>query len=204
MITIIDYGVGNINAFVNVYKRLNIRTKIAKSPEELIGAKKIILPGVGSFDCAMEALNKSGMRQKLEELVLLKKIPILGVCVGMQMMANASEEGDLDGLKWLDASVLKFDVEKIKFSTKLPHMGWNEVLTCNENLLFNNFEANTMFYFLHSYYFKCKNIEDTIAISNYGDNFTVAVNKNNIFGVQFHPEKSHQYGENVLLNFAKL
>lgn len=204
MITLIDYGVGNINAFANVYKRLNIETKVAKSVSDLDDAEKIILPGVGSFDYAMEKLNQSGMRERLDELVLIEKKPVIGICVGMQMMAAKSEEGDLQGLKWLDAEVVKFNPEKIQFSTKLPHMGWNDVSPSKPNPLFKGLENDSLFYFLHSYYFKCNNQENSIATSDYGEEFTSAVNNANIFGIQFHPEKSHRYGEMLLNNFANL
>ena len=202
MITIIDYGVGNIFAFQNVYKRLNIPTKIAKNISDLTSAKKIILPGVGAFDYAMYRLNASGMREKLDELVLDKKVPVLGICVGMQMMGNKSDEGVMEGLKWIDADILKFDESKIKQRTKLPHMGWNNVVKTKNNILFDELDENAIFYFLHSYYFKCNHQDDIIATTEYGISFTSAVNVNNIFGIQFHPEKSHRYGEQLLNNFA--
>jgi len=202
MITIIDYGVGNIFAFQNVYKRLNIPTKIAKNISDLASAKKIILPGVGAFDYAMHSLNDSGMREKLDELVLDKKVPVLGICVGMQMMGNKSDEGVMEGLKWIDADILKFDETLIKQRTKLPHMGWNDVVMTKNNILFNELDENAIFYFLHSYYFKCHQQNDVIATTEYGIPFTSAVNVNNIFGIQFHPEKSHKYGEQLLNNFA--
>ncbi len=204
MITLIDYGVGNIFAFQNVYKRLDIQTKIAKTVEDLEEVEKLILPGVGAFDYAMGQLNASGMRQKLDELVLIKKIPIIGICVGMQMMGNKSEEGNSEGLKWIDADILKFDENLINQRTKIPHMGWNDVSPINEHPLFKGLEKNAIFYFLHSYYFKCNKKEDSIAISDYGIPFTSAVNSNNVYGIQFHPEKSHQYGEKLLHNFAKI
>ena len=204
MVTIINYGVGNINAFINAYKRLNIETRVAKTVLDLNDVQKIILPGVGSFDYAMQKLNESGMRARLDELVLEEKIPILGICVGMQMMANRSEEGKLDGLKWIDAEVLKFDSDKIKFATKIPHMGWNDVTASRSNQLFSNIEKENLFYFLHSYYFKCSNDGDSIATSEYGGLFTSAVNRDNVYGIQFHPEKSHHSGEKVLNNFANL
>jgi glutamine amidotransferase len=204
MITLIDYGVGNIFAFQNVYKRLDIQTKIAKTVEDLEDVEKLILPGVGAFDYAMGQLNASGMRQKLDELVLIKKIPIIGICVGMQMMGNKSEEGNSEGLKWIDADILKFDENLINQRTKIPHMGWNDVSPINEHPLFKGLEKNAIFYFLHSYYFKCNKKEDSIAISDYGIPFTSAVNSNNVYGIQFHPEKSHQYGEKLLHNFAKI
>jgi len=204
MVTLIDYGVGNIFAFQNVYKRLNIATKIAKKWQDLVNAEKLILPGVGSFDYAMSQLNASGMRDILDELVIKEKVPVIGICVGMQMMGNRSDEGKLQGLKWIDADILKFDEILIKHRTKLPHMGWNDVTPVVENSLFTGLEKDAIFYFLHSYYFKCNNPSHIIAISDYGISFSSAVNYKNIYGIQFHPEKSHQYGEKLLYNFAKL
>lgn len=204
MITIIDYGVGNINAFVNVYKRVNVQTKIAKTAADLEDAQKLILPGVGHFDHAMSELIKSGMREKLDELVMVQKVPIIGICVGMQMMANSSEEGKLEGLKWIDATVKKFDETKIKQVTRLPHMGWNDVHPLISNPLFAGLEKEALFYFLHSYYFECNNATDILATSEYGGEFTCATHHENVYGIQFHPEKSHHYGETLLHNFAKL
>ncbi|TDE51295.1 imidazole glycerol phosphate synthase subunit HisH [Flavobacterium sp. GT3P67] len=204
MITLIDYGVGNIFAFQNVYKRLDIPTKIAKTAADLEDAEKLILPGVGAFDYAMAQLNCSGMREKLDELVLDKKIPIIGICVGMQMMGNRSDEGTSEGLKWIDADILKFDERLIQQRTKLPHMGWNDVKPVMSHPLFVGLEEDAIFYFLHSYYFKCNKREDSIAISDYGIPFSSAVNSDNVYGIQFHPEKSHQYGEKLLHNFAQL
>lgn len=204
MITLIDYGVGNIYAFQNVYKRLNIPTKIAKKKEDLANAKKLILPGVGSFDYAMTQLNASGMREKLDELVLEKKVPVIGICVGMQIMGNRSDEGKLEGLKWINSEILKFDENLIQQRTKLPHMGWNDVDPINSHPLFIGLEKDAIFYFLHSFYFKCKNETESIAVSNYGISFSSAVNRENIYGIQFHPEKSHQHGEKLLHNFANL
>lgn len=204
MITLIDYGVGNIDAFANVYKRLNVETRVAKSRADLEHVEKIILPGVGSFDYAMERLNQSGMRERLDELVLINKIPVIGICVGMQMMGNKSDEGSSEGLKWIDADIIKFDPKNINFITKLPHMGWNDVVPTKQTKLFTSLEKDSLFYFLHSYYFKCNNIKDSIAVAEYGDFFTCAVNHENIYGIQFHPEKSHHYGEVLLNNFAKL
>lgn len=204
MITLIDYGVGNIFAFQNVYKRLDIPTKIAKTAADLEDAEKLILPGVGAFDYAMAQLNFSGMRQKLDELVLEKKIPIIGICVGMQMMGNRSDEGTSEGLKWIDADILKFEERLIQHRTKLPHMGWNDVKPVKSHPLFEGLEEDAIFYFLHSYYFNCNKQENSIAISDYGIPFSSAVNFNNVYGIQFHPEKSHQYGEKLLHNFAQL
>lgn len=204
MITLIDYGVGNINAFVNVYKRVDVPVKIAKNKEDLIGATKLILPGVGHFDHAMTQLNNSGMRDTLDELVLINKVPVIGICVGMQMMANNSDEGNMEGLKWIDASVRKFDETKIHQVTRLPHMGWNDVKPVKDISLFNGLENDAIFYFLHTYYFECNNTQDIMAITEYGEEFASAAHHENIYGIQFHPEKSHSYGEILLHNFAKL
>jgi len=204
MITIIDYGLGNINAFQNAYKRLNISSKIAKSKDDLNSTSKIILPGVGSFDYAINLLNNSGMREKLDHLVLIEKVPVLGICVGMQIMGTKSEEGICQGLNWIQGDVLKFDETLIQHRTKLPHMGWNEIKVSHDNPLLSGFTKNNFFYFLHSYYFKCNYKINSIAISNYGFDFTSVVNSKNIFGVQFHPEKSHSNGEKLLKNFALL
>lgn len=204
MITLIDYGVGNINAFVNVYKRVDVPVKVAKNAQDLEGAQKLILPGVGHFDHAMSQLNNSGMRTKLDELVLEKKIPVIGICVGMQMMGNYSDEGNLEGLKWIDASVKKFDETKINQVTRLPHMGWNDVKPKKDVALFKGLEKDAIFYFLHTYYFECNNPDDIMAVSDYGIEFACAAHHENKYGIQFHPEKSHQYGEMLLHNFAKL
>ncbi|MBB4806182.1 glutamine amidotransferase [Chryseobacterium defluvii] len=204
MITIIDYGVGNINAFVNVYKRVDVPVKIARAKEDLEDAQKLILPGVGHFDHAMTQLNNSGMRDKLDDLVLDKKIPVIGICVGMQMMANNSDEGKLHGLKWIDATVKKFDEAKINQVTRLPHMGWNDVKPVKDIELFKGLENDSIFYFLHTYYFHCNNAEDIMAVTEYGGEFASAAHHENKYGIQFHPEKSHHYGEILLHNFAKL
>ena len=204
MITIIDYGLGNIKAFVNVYDRLNIQTKIAHKAEDLKDATKIILPGVGAFDYAMSQLNASGMRDELDKQVLGNKVPVVGICVGMQMLAKSSDEGKLPGLGWIDGKVKLFDENRIQFKTLLPHMGWNSIQPLRNNKLLDNITEQTRFYFLHSYYFICNQEEDIISNTEYGITYASAVNKNNIYGIQFHPEKSHSGGIQLLHNFAKL
>jgi len=204
MITIIDYGLGNIHAFTNVYKRLNIETRVACKKNDLKEATKLILPGVGAFDHAMIMLNKSGMRETLNELVLVKRIPIIGVCVGMQILGKYSDEGTLPGLGWIDGIVKKFDASMIIFKTHLPHMGWNNIKTNGSNPLFYNLNSTARFYFLHSYYFQCVNQSEVISTTDYGITYASAINSNNIFGVQFHPEKSHSNGIQVLNNYSRL
>jgi len=204
MITIIDYGLGNIRAFANVYERLNIKTKIARKKEDIKGAIKIILPGVGAFDYAMSQLNASGMREELEKQILGNKIPVVGICVGMQMLAKSSDEGNLPGLGWIDGKVKIFDTTLIPYTTRLPHMGWNSIKPVNNCHLLSGFSDQSRFYFLHSYYFVCNDEEDIISTTDYGITYASAVNKDNIYGIQFHPEKSHANGIQLLQNFANL
>lgn len=204
MLTIVDYGVGNISAFLNIYKQLNIPAKTAKTASELEGATKIILPGVGHFDYAMKKFIESGMREKVDHLVKVEKKPVIGICVGMQMMANRSDEGDMQGLGWIDAEVHKFSSEKMNVNLPLPHMGWNNIEIIRNTPLLLNLGEIPRYYFLHSYYFDCKDKQDEIAEANYGFPFTCAANHDNVYGVQFHPEKSHHFGIQLLKNFAEL
>lgn len=204
MIYIIDYGLGNIKAFENVYKKLNIPVGIARNADEVLSATKLILPGVGSFDYAMTMLNESGLRHAIEYKVLVEKIPIIGICVGMQMMADNSEEGVLPGLGWIKGQVKLFDEKPIRFNTKLPHMGWNNIEIMHEDCLLDGLDNSSRFYFLHSYYFTCEESDKILAISDYGERFTCVINQNNIYGIQFHPEKSHSNGIRLLKNFSKL
>jgi imidazole glycerol-phosphate synthase subunit HisH len=204
MISIINYGLGNIKAIQNVYSKLSIPTRVVSDTNELCNSEKLILPGVGAFDYAMQKLKSSGMYDCINELVMEKRIQVLGICVGMQMLTKSSEEGVLPGLGWIDAVVKKFDVAKFNVKIQLPHMGWNDVESITENPLFDGLNKGARFYFLHSYHVVCNNEEDAIAKSNYTGDFVCAVNYKNIYGVQFHPEKSHQYGVKLLENFARI
>lgn len=204
MITIVDYGIGNINAFLNIFNELGIQCKLASSSEQLNNVSKLILPGVGHFDFAMQKLNNSGMVEKLNTLVLVEKIPVLGICVGMQMMANESDEGTLKGLGWIDAKVKKITFSTNEVNTILPHMGWNTITVLNNNKIVQDFNKTEDFYFLHSYYMHCTNTENVIAHSFYGIEFACLVQNENIYGIQCHPEKSHQIGIKLLNNFANL
>jgi imidazole glycerol-phosphate synthase subunit HisH len=166
--------------------------------------KQVILPGVGSFDHAMISLQKSGMKEKLGELVLEEKLPVIGVCVGMQMLANSSDEGVLPGLGWIEGRVKKFDHSN-NTNLPLPHMGWNSLnIKSNNNRILLNFDKNPRFYFLHSYYFESKNKKNVIATTTYGEEFDCVVNYENIYGIQCHPEKSHHNGVQLLKNFGEL
>ena len=202
MITIIDYGLGNVLAVVNVYKRLNIPVAVAKSADDLTNATKLILPGVGSFDHAIEQFDQSGMRRTVEQLVLRQGMPVLGICVGMQMLAESSDEGALPGLGWIEGKVKKFDVAKMPRGIYLPHMGWNDVKPVVDGSLFKGMELDARFYFLHSYYFECNQQADVLAVTDYGGLFSCAARHGNVYGVQFHPEKSHHFGSQLLKNFA--
>lgn len=202
MITIINYGCGNIRAFLNVFTRLNIPVVVATTVEEVLNASRIILPGVGSFDFVMQSFNKSGFREAVEKKILGEKVPVLGVCAGMQIMGDSSEEGKEKGLSWIPGKVRHFDVTQIPFKTKVPHMGWNEI-SPKKTLLFKDIKSGSRFYFVHSYFFEATNESNILATSDYGLEFSAAINKENIYGVQFHPEKSHMNGMKLLENFAK-
>lgn len=204
MITIIDYGSGNINAIGNIYDNLKVPYKIAKTPEAVIGADKLFLPGVGAFDETISKLDETGFRLVLDTEVLYNKVPIIGICVGMQILAESSEEGELPGLGYIKGRVKKLDEKFLVDKPKLPHLGWNTITLTQPNPLFEKIDPDVGFYFLHTYYFDCSDPVDIIASTHYGKSFASAVNRDNIFGVQFHPEKSHQNGIQLLHNFAKI
>jgi glutamine amidotransferase len=203
MIALVDYGLGNIQAFANIYRRLGIEAYPARTMADLRRSSRIILPGVGAFDWAMTRLQESGLREALDEEVLEAKKPVLGICVGMQMMARASEEGVIPGLGWIDATVVKFDTRLFEGKTHLPHMGWNDVIPVISNGLFTGLDT-PMYYFLHSYFMSPDREENILSISNYGVRFTSSVRSGNVYGTQFHPEKSHHWGVQLLKNFAEL
>lgn len=204
MIGIIDYGSGNVHAISNIYKKLNIPHVITADSNELEKASHLILPGVGAFDETMRVLNESGLKNFLNEMVLVKEKPIMGICVGMQLLAERSEEGMLAGFGWIKGQVKKFNPSKLTTKPYLPHLGWNTVSMQNNHAVFNNIDQKQGFYFLHSYYFECASKDDVLGITEYGDSFASAVNRQNIFGMQFHPEKSHQNGIELFRNFAKI
>lgn len=204
MIGIIDYGSGNVQAIATIYKNLNINYQVITKPEDLVKADKLILPGVGAFDATMQQLIDSGLKDKLNELVLGKKVPVLGICVGLQVMGYKSEEGNLPGLGWIAGKVSRFDENKIKFKPKLPHMGWNTINDVQNHKLFEGIDLDFGFYFVHSFYFECEEEQNILTTSNYGGKFTSSIYANHIFGTQFHPEKSHGNGVQLFKNFAEL
>lgn len=203
MIAILGYGLGNVKAFANIYKGLNIPFCVAEDRAALAAADRIILPGVGSFDHAMIRLRGSGLFETLEEAVIGKGKPVLGVCVGMQMLARSSEEGGEPGLGWIDGEVTKIRFPEGVPAGLLPHMGWSTITSRAEDPLLDGLDDELGFYFLHSYRFVCKDPADVIATADYATPFHCAVRRGHIQGVQFHPEKSHHNGTRLLKNFAE-
>lgn len=203
MIGILDYGLGNILAFENMYKRLHHPTRVVRQPADLGGITKLILPGVGAFDHAMVQFNQSGLRPAVEELIFKKQVPVLGICVGMQMLADSSEEGTLPGLGWIKGKVTRIAASGGTGRVRLPHMGWNDIMVAGHPFLFRGLETDARFYFLHSFYFAQQQEEDVLASVEYGTRFTCAVGRGQVMGVQFHPEKSHRFGARLLQNFAE-
>lgn len=205
MIRIVDYGVGNIQAFMTMFKRLGISAERARSATELTGATRLILPGIGAFDHAMQLLNNSGMRPTLENLVQAQGVPVLGVCVGMQMLAAGSDEGALPGLNWVPGRVKAFATTPQSASLPMPHMGWNDLKYREGTKLFRyGLEPEPRFYFLHSYYFDAEDKSHVAATAHYGLDFDAVVSRSHIHGIQCHPEKSHHWGAQLLKNFAEL
>tara|TARA_E500000178_G_C17007541_1_gene748910 strand:- start:120 stop:731 length:612 start_codon:yes stop_codon:yes gene_type:complete len=203
MIGIIDYGLGNINAISNIYNKLKIQNIIISSPKDFDKSEKFILPGVGAFDSAMTLLNKSNFILEIQRQIFEKNKKILGICVGMQIFAKNSSEGKNSGLRWINADVRKINSEN-QNNLRLPHMGWNSIKITNNDLLLSGLEEDEYFYFCHSYYFNCVNQKNILAETNYGHEFPCVIKNDNIYGIQFHPEKSHDSGLKILKNFAQL
>ncbi|WP_338617701.1 imidazole glycerol phosphate synthase subunit HisH [Pigmentiphaga sp. CHJ604] len=201
MIVIIDAEFGNIRSVGNMLLACGHQFEIATSPAQAINATKFILPGVGAFDHGMQQLHKGGWSDFLHEAVIDKKTPILGICLGMQLMCTQSEEGQLPGLGWVDASVQRFRFMKDS-QHKVPHMGWNRVSVVRPNPLISETDSQR-FYFVHSYFIACSEEEVVIGKTEYGNSFVSSFQKNNIYGVQFHPEKSHRFGMALMKNFAE-
>jgi len=207
MISIIDYGVGNLGSVKNMLKFLNIESKIITTAEELSTATKIILPGVGSWDNGVAKLTESGLLSVLNKRVLSDKVPVLGICLGMQILLDASEEGELAGLGWIPGEVKKFyftPEQQTANKLRIPHMGWNVTHNKKQTALTQLNDDETRYYFVHSYHAEVANKHHALMTCNYGYEFTCAIHKDNIWGVQFHPEKSHKFGMALMKSFAEL
>lgn len=200
MITIIDYGMGNLRSVQKVFERLNIQVQITSNHTEILKANKLLLPGVGHFKNGIKKLEETGLKEILNQVVLIKKIPIMGICLGMQLMTKSSAEGDVEGLGWIDAETRKFSFNDKQL--KIPHMGWNQVDVKKRTVMSNLITADDVFYFVHSYFVTCNNNEDVLFQSDYGQCFVSGFEKENIVGVQFHPEKSHNSGLRLIQNFS--
>ncbi len=201
MIAILDYGIGNLKSIYNMFKKVGVQSVITSDIETIKKADKYLLPGVGSFDHGINSLRKASFFKTLEIEVQEKKKPILGICLGMQLLTNSSEEGKEDGLGWVDAKTIKLDLEDKNLS--VPHMGWNKTKPVNTNNLFKNLGDNR-FYFVHSYHVVCNDEQNILATASHGQTFSCSIHKDNIYGVQFHPEKSHKFGMQLLKNFGEI
>ncbi len=205
MITIVDYGMGNLGSIKNMFKYLGVESTIQSDVDKIKRASKILLPGVGSFDTAMQKINRGDLREVLDEKALKEQVPILGICLGMQLLTKNSEEGELDGLGWIDAKSISFK-DRVDSQLKIPHMGWNIVRKNQKSKLTEGFELfdESRFYFVHSYFVRVEDEKNSILKTEYGVEFDSAIQKDNIFGVQFHPEKSHKFGMKLFENFARI
>jgi glutamine amidotransferase len=203
MITIVDYGMGNLHSVKRKLQKLGANVSISSNPEEIVNATKLILPGVGHFGKAMEKMNATGIRNALDQAVIERRAPVLGICLGMQLMAKTSEEGLEQGLGWFDAEVVRLEVkDSLRF--KIPHTGWNTVVFKKEDSLFKGLGQNPEFYFVHAYHFKTSDPRDILTNTMYENTFVSSVSRDHIYGVQFHPEKSHDTGIMLLENFIRL
>jgi len=203
MITIINYGLGNLGSVQNMLKRIGAPCKITSDLKEIEEAEKILLPGVGAFDSAIQKIDELNLRSVLVHKAKVDKIPFLGICLGMQLLTRSSEEGILSGLDLVPAKTIKFKFENTS-NLKIPHMGWNYVTQNTPSKLTEGFTADHRFYFVHSYKVVCDNPTNSILKTNYGGDFDSAIQNENVYGTQFHPEKSHKYGMHLLTNFSKI
>ena len=204
MIVIIDYGMGNIGSIENMLVKIGARVKVSSQVSDIVAARKLILPGVGAFDNGITKLRELGLVDLLQARVVGDRVPILGICLGMQLFTKGSEEGSLPGLGWIEAEVVRFRFEGEQANLKVPHMGWNSIDVRQRGSILDNIYEEPRFYFVHSYHVRCSDPTNVLATTHYGITFHSAVIKENIVGTQFHPEKSHKYGMKVLQNFVKM
>ncbi len=202
-VAIVDYGMGNLHSVKRKLDRIGVHPQVTSAPDELLQADKLLLPGVGHFGKAMEHMNTMGLVPALHEAVVVRKTPILGICLGMQLFARHSEEGDAEGLSWIDADVVRFAVDDPR-RLKVPQMGWNGVRVARSSALLDGVTEQTEFYFVHAYHLVCRDSADVVCQTDYGYPFISVVERGNVYGVQFHPEKSHDAGEALLRNFLYL
>jgi len=203
MIVIVNYGMGNLNSILNMLKNIGAKAAISSNISDIEKAKKLILPGVGAFDNGMKNLQDLGFISILNEKVIKDKIPILGICLGMQLFTKKSEEGKRRGLGWIDAETIRFRFDQKRTGLKIPHMRWNSLNIQKKSPLFNDFYQESRFYFVHSYHINCNNEEDILTKTHYGYDFVSSILRDNIIGVQFHPEKSLKFGMKFLENYVK-
>jgi glutamine amidotransferase len=203
MVTIIDYGLGNLGSIKNMLKKVGSDSEITNDLDIISNATKLILPGVGSFDNGMSNLEELGMISVLNRKVLIEKTPIMGICLGMQLFTNKSQEGVEPGLGWVDAETIKFNTDNASKKFTIPHMGWEYMEKCKDSKLLHEMYNESKYYFVHSYYVTCKDSKDILLKTNYIDDFVSAFEKDNIIGVQFHPEKSHKFGMKLFKNFVE-
>ncbi len=202
MITIVDYGMGNLGSIQNMLRKIGVGTRITADPAEIRIAEKLIIPGVGAFDAGMRNLREIGLLEALTECATGRRIPVLGICLGMQLMTRSSEEGNAPGLGWINADTKRFDLSAFG-SLKVPHMGWRSVEVVRGSPLLDDLRDEWRFYFVHSYHVQCVDRQDVLLRARYGIDFDAAIQHENLLGVQFHPEKSHKFGLQLLKNFAE-
>lgn len=202
MIAIIDYGIGNLGSISNLFKKIGVHAEIHSDPEKMQSATHYVFPGVGHFDQGMKNLEERNLIPFLNQKALAEKKPFLGICLGAQLMTQKSEEGLKPGLGWFSATTKRFAFEP-GAKLKIPHMGWNELIESTSHVILNNFDSSPRFYFVHSYFMECSNAQDIIAKTHYGVSFCSILGRDNIVGVQFHPEKSHKFGMQLFRNFSQ-
>jgi glutamine amidotransferase len=203
MIVIPNVGIGNVRSVANMLGRVGTQVLVSDQPVDLKNADKVILAGVGAFDAGMQALSDGGWVDALQEAVHVRKVPVLGICLGMQLLCQRSEEGSIAGLCWIDATVKRFNAPEFP-AIRVPHMGWNTIDVQKQNAIIPTDEPDQRYYFAHSYHVVCQDSSNLVATVNYGNAVAAVIQNGNIFGVQFHPEKSHRFGMHLLANFVKV